>query len=250
MDKNREKLIERVRKVIAMTKSPNENEKLVALDRIQVMVAEHNLSEVELNMRAPSDMEVGTVGHVTRCEPWRRQVGTMVGQLYFCVYFYTDRPKANSKKGEMIDVHYMVGEKHNIAIGALMFDYVCDAIDQLASEATLKQKHKARKKYRESFIEACAIRVCQRIQDRIEAARKGEARDWHGNTLPVLASEYDRKLLEAREFLEHEFDMSQAETRRDVACITDWSGMHEGAAAGDKVGLDTQVRHDHQKRLQ
>lgn len=250
----RERLLERVRKVLAYTKSENENELAAAWGRVHVMLAEHNLTMEEVGALPHDDMGMGSV-QTTKCEPWRRNIGSMVGQMYFCIYFYHDAPEYGKPKNR-VDVHYMAGEVHNVKVAAIMFNYVCNTIEALAKEAIDKLPPKVgrsgtnRKKYRETFIDACANRVCIRIKERIDAAKRGSAQDWHGNTLPVLASEYDRKLLEAKNFMDQQYGMSDnAKKEVNLPVITDMRGLREGVAAGNKIGLDTQVGHTSQKRL-
>ena len=244
MTTDRERLLERIAKVLAMTASPSENEAAVAWTRVHTMLAEHNMTMADVGQR---DLIGCDMHSKTDAKPWRRSLATQVGKMYFCLYFFSQVPYEEG------DAHYFVGEKHNTTVARMMFDYITGMIERLAQQGADRETNTARTaaNYKETFIDACALRVCARIQARIDAARNGEASDWCGNTLPVLASEYDRKQIEARNFMDQQFNFSQeAKTMLPVkAVVKNQKAAIAGYKAGDNVGLEHQVSQASQKRL-
>ena len=240
----REKLLDRIRKILALSQNNNsEKEAESAWKRVQSMLAEHNMVMEDLE-ETPDDMSCEMAIELDSHD-WIRGLAYQVSALYFCVQFYAE---PHDRPGK--DRHFIAGEKHNVAVARLMFDYIRKTIERLADEAEKKAPLKGRDKYRESFIYACTMRITARIAERIAEARKGNAKNWHGENLPVLASEYDRKLLEAKSFLDQQFGFSdKVETRDLQGVIRDQRGMQDGRKAGDNVGLETQVTNTKQQRL-
>jgi len=81
-----QKVIERIRKLLALAQSANENEAQAAALKAQELLAEHNLREADLH---EADDEFVIDGELlSDSRPWRRKLAANVARLYFCEYYY------------------------------------------------------------------------------------------------------------------------------------------------------------------
>ena len=241
-DSERNRMIEKIKRLVALSQSPNEHEAALAADKAQELLALYNLSMSDLDTESKDEEFMTDEDLETDSLPWRRHLATMVAKMYFCSYFYTfvKRPSLTRSCGYVrYDKHSFVGARHNIEVAKMMFKYLIDTIDRLADEGSSKVTPGERSPYRTSFRHACALRLCTRIHKRIEAAKAGTAKTETGTNLPALASLYDRtsKALEEYNQKKH----PALKSSKTKVTMTHSRGVIDGQAAGDKIGLDQQV---------
>jgi len=255
------KVMERIAKLLALAgNNPSESEAAAAAEKAQALLAEYNLtvSDVKSSNKTEDNFIVDN-DLITDSLPWRRSLALMVGRLYFCEYFYTfkkefshDRKRILCKGGSIpgykrYDIHSFVGAAHNVTIAKMMFSYLNQTIERLATDGSLRWPMNERSKYRTSFKASCASRLCWRIQERIEAAKKGEVKTESGTNLPALASLYDQTKIKLDSFISERVGEMKSKALKHTT--SHHGGVLEGHAAGDKIGLDQQVGSDRQQRL-
>jgi hypothetical protein len=237
----REKLLEKIRKLIRLSTSPNEHEAALAAEMAQAMLAEYNLTLDDVRENVNEDFVVDS-DEVTESRPWRRSLGAMVAKLYFSQYFFTYRKtRTHQRKCGYIrdDIHNFVGAAHNVAIAKMMFIYLCGVVQQLAVEGAVKIPVKQRGSYQTSFKHACGWRLCERIQKRIDDAKAGQVKAPDGSNLPALADLYKRTQDEINGFLKGKGTELEVPSFRGK--LNNLRGIAEGREAAEKVGLDPQV---------
>lgn len=247
---DRTKIAERVKKLLALATSPNENEAAAAAEKAQALLLEHSLTMADVQGGEDNEMVWDTEMR-TDPYPWRRPLGTMVGKLYLCQYLFSTIPKTEKSSQ---DVHSFIGRRANVAVAKLMFSYLIDAIDRQAKEAARGLPPKEQSPFRVSFRAAAAQRVCSRIVVRIEEARHGGIiKREDGSRLPALVSLYEQAKSENTSFMNDAFENMGVNLPKvkDQKMATDLSvaGAMAGYEAGDKIGLDQQVGSDTTKRL-
>lgn len=236
IENERAKLLDRIRKLLALATSSNENEAAAAAEKAQAMLAEHNLSMLDVKTSDGDDMMKDVIIDntiVTSSHPWRRPLGVVVAQLYFCSYFYT------VLRGKSTNVHSFVGADHNVMVAVVMFKYLLETIDRLAREGAKKVPKSEQSPYRVAFRSACCVRLCHRIQDRIAAAKRGEIKGEGGKAL-VLASLYDQAQHMLDKYLEQKIPGLRVK-KNNLKTMIHAQGGIEGYAAGNTIGLDDQV---------
>ena len=246
MTPEREKLIERVRKLMGMATSANENEAAIFAEKAQALVAEHSLTMQELHEAEKQDDLVLDKGLSTDSRPWRRQLGAQVAKMYLCAYFYEFKFNMTRKRkcGYIReDVHSFVGAPHNVVIAKIMFQYLTETIIKLASEGS------KRASYRNSFQHAAANRLCWRIQEKIEDAKRGQLKKSDGTNLPALLDVYNGAEQKNAAFIKNELGTALV-VKKSRGKSHDPQGMRDGDAAGHKIGLDVQLQQDNQKKLE
>src|SRR3990172_1279973 len=228
---------EKIRALIALAASPNENEAAAAMDKVQALLAKHNLSIKDVTDATSAAKFKITQGKVGDVFAHKRQIGVAVGKMYFCKYFYSVvHVQSKGKNMYKRERHCFAGEEHNLDIANMMFDYIVATIDRLAKEAADQIEDK--KKYwsfMTAFKTAAAHRVADRVMAKIQAVT---APTTSGGNLPALASLYDRADSEIRAFLESQMSLSPGKTKKQMY---DAAALRAGRVAGDSIGLDTQI---------
>src|ERR1700756_3031142 len=103
MDKNMDKIMDKIRKVLAMSTSANEHEAAAFAAKVQSMLAEHNLSLSDIEDKGDNGDESIVIDNEEKTTPypWRRPVAQGVAKMYFCEYYY----QTVKHKGPPHDLH-------------------------------------------------------------------------------------------------------------------------------------------------
>jgi hypothetical protein len=228
------KIIDRIRKLMAMATSANEAEAAAFAGKAQALLAEHNLSLDDI--KGEEDDELGMdISTLTDAYPWRRPLADAVARMYFCSYAYGETLKGRTK----YDVHGFVGRKHNVEVAKLMFDYLWRAIDRMARDAAKKLPKKQQSPFRVSFRWGASRRLVDRIEERIGAAKSGLLIADSGSRLPALIDKYDAADAENTSALDAMAEVQQVPAAKPN--ILDPIGGIAGMLAGGEIGLDTQI---------
>lgn len=237
-EKAKKKIVERIEKLVRLTASSNEHEAALAAERVQAILAEYNLSMTDVESAKDGFDGIETDGNLrTHSYPWHRSLANAVAKMYFCRYFYIThrKPGGNARSGH--DSHHFVGASHNIEVAKMMFVYLQETVDQLAREGA-KSHPQSRSGYITSFTNSCANRLVTRIYDRVEAAKRGEVKNEAGKSMALVVL-YDRTDQQLQAYLDDKH--GKMKTNKSRARLTHWAGAEDGRAAGNKIGLDTQV---------
>ena len=248
-ENERDKVIERVRKLLALSaNNPSENEAAAAAAKAQQILIEHNLSMAEVKDHETADEEDFEIVPVanTTSKPWRRFLGAAVGELYFCKYFYTTTnvPGKRAKR----DVHTFVGAKHNIAVATMMFTYLYKTVARLAAQNAAANPQINASAYMTTFKSSATTRLCQRIKEKINAAKSGTLKSTTGANLPACLDMYEHAAAKAKSTLE---SMGKALTTKKVKLsMKSGKAWADGHDAANQIGLDGQVGQSKQKRIE
>jgi hypothetical protein len=237
-DFDKDKMIEKIKKLLALSASSNENEAALAAARVQEMLGKYNLTMLdlkeELNDELVTDDETMIV---TNVEPqvWQRSLRNAVAKLYFCMHFYT--PSKQKPPGRnwyyAYDRHSYVGAQHNVTVAKLMSEFLVDTVNRFAKEQSKTVPQADRARFRTSFRNACSSRLCVRLYDKYEAARQKPADLTTGNMM-VLYDETAAKLKEV-------FDKLKLQDKKQKLSAKEALGVAAGLRAGDEISLDTQI---------
>jgi ElaB/YqjD/DUF883 family membrane-anchored ribosome-binding protein len=238
------KMLDKVRKLLALSRSPNENEAASAAAKAHALLAEYNLSISDLDVTASADEDQFVLDRdmTTDSTPWRRRIAAAVAKLYFCKYFFQHyrEPTINRTTGYIRhDIHSFVGARHNVDVAKLMFAYLSDTVARLANEGSKTVPTGERSRYVTSFKAACSMRLVQRIMERYEAAKRGEVKTESGSNLPALLNTYLTVQNQLDAFISKE--VGRLGQSRSRATLSHGKGMMDGRRHGDSIGLDPQV---------
>jgi hypothetical protein len=240
-DVDRAKLIERIKKLLAMAEhaGTNENEAANAAEKAMALLAAHNLTMDEIRRHAKSS-DYGWHGQLeTGSYLWMNILMGGCAKMYFCGHLVTVR-KVPGTKSSTREVHLFIGEKHNVVVAQLMSTYLVATIKRLAAKGSKGIPRNELGKYKQTFYLAAALRLNRRMRERAEEAMaKGVNVD--GCNLPALRPLY----VEATERFEewctsHGIKLQGKEIDLQRRYIHP-EGARDGQQAGQDISLEPQV---------
>jgi hypothetical protein len=239
-----EKIIDKVKKLLALATSANENEAALAANKAQALLAEHNLSIADVEQKSSKHADIVADDNPLEGKPmlWKRQLGAAISRLYFCTYFYQTVYKHPVGGARVkVDRHSFVGTRDNALVAKMMFEYLTDTVLRLSKAAALTQPKHERGRYRRSFRSGATARLSQRLHERYLAAKAGKVKsEYTGTTLPALANLYDETERRLQEWMKQQF--SSVRLSRSKGRVSHRGGWEAGQAAGERIGLDQQVK--------
>lgn len=136
----------RVKKLIALSKSPNENEAASALRKANDLMADYKLTAEQF-----SDYTKAKVKGTKRLIRWRVVLANAVENLY-ATYHYSDH------EGNIV----FIGEELDVFMSTEMYKYLVKTTDRMAKQNIRKN---AKYKYRQSYRAGIASRLYDRMYE-------------------------------------------------------------------------------------
>ncbi len=142
-DKNR--IIERIKKLFLLSKSSNENEAFLALKKANELMRQYSIQykDVYITEKYPST-------HSARVSKWRNEIGFAVAWLNGVLFLKTPRS------------YLFTGGDLEVEVSCQMYDYLEKSILRIAK---LNVRKNAKYKYRESFRMGMAVSLRERIHE-------------------------------------------------------------------------------------
>ena len=146
MDTNIEKVKAKIKKLFALSKSPNENEALAALEKAKALMNEYCLCENQCRY------EKHSVKATKRLSPWRTVLANSAAWLHCC------QAIRDTCKGEI----FFFGEPLEAFMSGEMYRYLSKTIQRMAKRNVRKS---AKKPYREKYKAGIAYTLADRISE-------------------------------------------------------------------------------------
>jgi hypothetical protein len=200
-----EKIKTKVKKLLALSKSDNENESLSALNKANELIGQYGLDEESLRF------EFVRVKSTKTYVSWRALVANAVSWLYAC-YKYRDY-----YQGELV----FTGEGLGAFMAGEMFAYLINTIERCAKKSVRKN---ASFKYRRDFKYGMASRIYDRIME------LGESCSW--------SPRRGVKIEEAKNFVKKSVELNFKEFNKVKLNLT---AVNRGVFYGDGVSLARQA---------
>ncbi len=220
------KIIDKVKKLLALSNSSNEAEASSALAKAHALLAEHNLSMDSLADK--SIIEEFTIETGSTIANYKKVVCSALAELNFCQILIRRKTEYVAGKGfQSVANLVIVGKNHNVLVTQSLIEYIVGSIERIA-----KRDGKGKGK---SFITAfkfgMAINVSKRIQEIIAQDKKPDSGI---NALVVQEkSEIDNYL--------KDFDLKT----KSVKASGDRRDVNAGFQAGEQISLNKQVQGSH-----
>jgi hypothetical protein len=211
MNENQEAVKRRVRKLLALSKSRNENEAAAALEKALALMEARRLTEEECLYAKES------VPATKGFSRWRAVLSEAVAWLYCCVAYRVVYRDTKTGAGEIV----FYGESFDAFIAGEMYRYLAKTIERMARRDIRKG---APARYREKYKLGAASRLYDRIHGLGEAAAWTETRG--------------KKLRAVRKAAEQE--VSPVTKTFKITGRGD-GAFERGEAAGDGVSLNRQA---------
>lgn len=137
----------RIKKLLALSKSPNENEASLAMKMANELIAQYRMNESEF-----SDYTKKVIKSTKRYVEWRAILANAIEQLY-ATYHYR-----NVNTGNFI----FVGNELDVFMSTEMFLYLTKTVDRMAKNNIRKN---AKYRFRQSYRSGVASRLYDRIAE-------------------------------------------------------------------------------------
>lgn len=137
----------RVKKLLALAKSPYENEAISAIRKANELMAEYNLTQAEFTGYINK-----SVKSTKRAVKWRTVLANAVENLYATYHF------RDVNTGEFV----FYGEELDVFMATEMFSYLVKTIDRMANQNIRKN---AKHHYRQSYRDGVARRLWDRMNE-------------------------------------------------------------------------------------
>ncbi|MBD2305641.1 DUF2786 domain-containing protein [Chroococcidiopsis sp. FACHB-1243] len=248
MAKERQSIIERVHKLLALSTSSNENEAAQAAAKAQELLMQYNLSldDVTLADAVRSDcIGAEDLESYRRKVLWKGSLASAIANANFCNAWWS---------GGKIEV---AGKPHNRAVVRSIYQYLVVTVERLAKLA-LKQERQNYQMYldqfagasiasssepnwrnwKSSFIAGCVSRLCERLKE--QTHRMQTEGIPNSNVSALICRQAYEKEREAIAFWQQEKGIClRKSTRSRVGRTRD--AYNCGRAAGEAIGLNKQV---------
>jgi hypothetical protein len=209
--KNREAIIEKIKKLLRLAKSSNEHEAALAAARAQELLAKHNLDESEFSDRElPKEAAISYTDTVKKPASWVYLLASSVAGAFDCGYFFrTD--------GRMC----FVGVDIDHEIASYTFSYLYRTIGRLACQFMAKSQQrrltlKGKKKVRLSYCLGAASVVSRKLKDQHEQT-----------PITTMALVPVKEALIKAKLEEHDVITKERE-KEDISDRAYWNGVHDG----------------------
>ncbi|MDO6395478.1 DUF2786 domain-containing protein [Leptospira santarosai] len=148
---DRNSIIERVKKLIALSDSSNENEAKLAAQQATMLIQKFNIEASELDRGAVIEFDLKT-GR-SRASYWQSLLLRGIAESNFCSILI-----AKEEENSVVEVVYkIIGREVNVLATNLMYEYLC-GVASLLSPKILSEKTP----YLEGFAYGIAIRLSKR----------------------------------------------------------------------------------------
>ena len=211
-----EKVIGRIRKLFALSESPNENEAALALERAHELLAQYNLEMVDL-VDGNSGVIEEELESGSRRSVWRTVLVHAICEANYCAAYVA----LSYRQQKQVYSLRIAGRKHNVQSARVMIDYLVAAVERLAKLEPVAVRDTFRKG------------ISHSLSLRLRALKSREAAD--GNVCRDLVVREDAAI-------KAHLGRKNVQTKKETMKLG--AGMAEfrrGADAGNSISLDRQV---------
>ena len=147
-----ETVLAKVKKLFALSNSPNENEAALALEKAHALLKEYNLSMSDISPDSKYGiMEEEFLTGVNESK-WKTLIIMGVTEANYCTVIKNNRYSGFT--------YMIVGKPHNIAVAKEMATYLIDTVDRLAKRFPANQ--------RVSYKNGASYTLYKRLQDSLK----------------------------------------------------------------------------------
>lgn len=230
-----EKVITKIQKLLALSKSPNEHEAALALAKAQELLDRENLSLSEVEGVSTSDIETFLMDSKSRFPYWEQFLFTSLAKVSSC------HPYSESRQRR---IHlWVVGYKQDIEVFGYFLNFLKKTISVLCDKAISNERDAAKVwgrgeafRYRNSFSVGVVTRVCERV-NQIRQARLSQ--DVSCKALVVARKQ------EVAVWVSSNLNLQTRSKRADMS----QRGFDQGYQAGDRIPLHKSISNSTFQRL-
>ena len=236
MPEEKESVLKRIQKLLQMSieNGASENEAMLAADKAQKLLQEHNLSISDLkdeDQVEPMDSEDVEVDR----DLWKGYIRNATAKLYFCKTYTTMKLDKHYRRVKVIT---FVGRKSNRMVATEMCKYFINTVNRLAAEEfrEVPGSRASINKMSHAFKQGCASRLQRRLLDRYNEIAPEYIPQGNPDGLPVL---YKNEQMAITKWLEQKG--IRLTSRKSSMSIRDRVAYSRGSEKGNGIGINTQV---------
>ena len=244
MTEEKESILNRIQKLLKMSteNGASENEAMLAADKAQKLLQEHNLSIADLkddSQTEPMDSEDVEVDR----DLWKGYIRNATAKLYFCKTYTTMKLDKHYKKVKVIT---FVGRKSNRMVATEMCKYFINTVDRLAAEEfrEVPGSRASINKMSHAFKQGCASKLSRRLNDRYNEIAPEYIPQGNPDGLPVL---YKNEQMAITKWLEQKGIKLRSSSSR--MSVRDRVAYSRGSQKGNGIGINTQVNDRTKSRM-
>ena len=236
MTEEKESILKRIQKLLKMSteNGASENEAMLAADKAQKLLQEHNLSIADIkddSQAEPIDSEDTEVDR----DLWKGYIRNATAKLYFCTTYTTMKLDTHYKRVKVIT---FVGRKSNRMVATEMCKYFINTVDRLAAEEfkEVPGNRAAINRMAHAFKQGAASKLSARLRERYEEIAPEYIPQGNPDGLPVL---YKNEQKAITTWLEQKgIRLRSASSRMS---IRDRVAYSRGSEKGNGIGINTQI---------
>ena len=244
MTDEKESVLNRIQKLLKMSteNGASENEAMLAADKAQKLLQEHNLSIADIkddSQAEPMDSEDVEVDR----DLWKGYIRNATAKLYFCKTYTTMKYDSHYKKVKVIT---FVGRKSNRMVATEMCKYFINTVNRLADEE-FKEVPGSRasiNKMAHAFKQGAASKLSGRLRERYEEIAPEYIPQGNPDGLPVL---YKNEQMAITKWLEDQG--IKLRSAKSSMSIRDRVAYSRGSEKGNGIGINTQINNRTKSRM-
>lgn len=182
-------VIDRIRKLIALSGSSNPHEAALAAERMQTLLQDHNLTLADIEGRSSDESPLADRERQEQVKrpaiyAWQRDLMRKLAENNFCLHFIQEKrvrdPNGAHTMWSELEQdyiacrktkrHVLIGRSDNVTATTLMFDYLVDTMGKLNP---YKGGSLTDRSIATNWFEGCAETLCERL----EAQRRGRVEE-------------------------------------------------------------------------
>jgi hypothetical protein len=236
MTDEKESVLNRIQKLLKMSteNGASENEAMLAADKAQKLLQEHNLSIADIkddSQAEPMDSEDIEVDR----DLWKGYIRNATAKLYFCTTYTTMKLDKHYKKVKVIT---FVGRKSNRMVATEMCKYFINTVNRLADEEfrEVPGSRASINKMAHAFKQGAASKLSSRLNDRYNEIAPAYIPQGNPDGLPVL---YKNEQMAITKWLEQKG--IRLRSAKSSMSIRDRVAYSRGSEKGDGIGINTQI---------
>lgn len=245
-------LINRARKLLALSSSPNEHEAAAAANRLQELLVRNQLAASDLE---DASLNVGIGEEVAdqnkKVVRWRSNLLTYVAQTHLCEYIISRRWSEDSWKIR----HVLIGTPDNTAMAKTVFEYLASAVERVSKQALEKAVEQrdweavdSPRAWANSFRVGCVMRLGARLKDRFNKMKAeglgAEAQDGAPDAAACSALAICNAIKANTEAIAEYKSVAFPDLRsqRQTSSVSQFGAFLSGQKAGGTISLSQQIR--------
>jgi hypothetical protein len=219
-------LITKIKKLLALATSSNENEASIAAEKASLLLAQYNLSLADLGTDEKEEISETIIETTSRTVTWKIILLSGIADANNC------DAMRNNYTGNM----FLVGSSTNLIVCQHLYQYLTQAIQRQAQ--SFQGKGRA---YLNAFRVGCATRLRQRLlRQKEDMKQSGIAGNGETPTTPaiVVRSMFERNKHAIEDYLRQRGVKVKI---RSASQVSSEEGFYVGYETGGKISLNQQM---------